>query len=86
LNYLFVKKKLSFSLYNRQSEAGFAILSFITPSNQKPKEAKSASYTRLSYTTVLATKGSFINKSDLGIIDISKSLCQTLLGKEQTVL
>ena len=38
-----------------------------------------------SYITVIATKGSFIDKSNLGIADTSKSLCQILLEKEHTV-
>ena len=56
-----------------------------TPSDQKPREAKSTSYTRPSYMTILATKGSFIDESQLGITDTSKRLCQTLLENEQTV-
>jgi hypothetical protein len=36
----------------------------------------------LSYITILITKGSFIDKSDLGIIVISKSLYRILLEKE----
>jgi hypothetical protein len=74
-----------FSFCNKQSEAGFVAPSFTTLSNQKPREAKSASYTCLSYVTVFATKGSFINKFNLGITNASKSLCRILLEKEQTV-
>jgi hypothetical protein len=85
LNHLLARKKLLSFLCGKQLEAGSATPSSITPSDQKPREAKSAPYTRLSYTTVLATKGSFIDKSDLGITDISKSLCRILLEKEQTV-
>jgi hypothetical protein len=85
LNHLLARRKSSSSLRGKQSEAGSATPSSTTPSNQKPKEAKSAPYARPSYTTVLATKGSFIDKSDLGITDTSKSLCRILLEKEQTV-
>ena len=60
-------------------------VSSITPSDQKPREAKSTSYTRLSYKTVLTTRGSFIGKLELGIIDKSKRLCRTLLAAEQLV-
>jgi hypothetical protein len=50
-----------------------------TPSDQKPREEKSALYRDPRYKTLLKTKGSFIDKSELGIIDESKTLCQTLL-------
>jgi hypothetical protein len=85
LNHLLARRKSSSSLRGRQSEAGSATPSSTTPSDQKPREAKSAPYARPSYTTVLATKGSFMDKSDLGITDTSKSLCRILLEKEQTV-
>jgi hypothetical protein len=85
LNHLLARRKSSSSLRGRQSEAGSATPSSTTPSDQKPREAKSAPYARPSYTTVLATKGSFMDKSDLGITDASKSLCRILLEKEQTV-
>jgi len=74
LNYLLVKKKSSSSFRSKQSEASSVILSSITPSDQKLKEAKSALYTRLSYTTALVNKGSFIDKSNLGITEASESL------------
>ena len=84
MNHLLVRKKSSSSLRGK-SETGSAAPSSSTPSDQKPREAKSAPYTRPSYTTVLATKGSFIDKADVGITDTSKSLCRKLLEKEQTV-
>jgi hypothetical protein len=77
MSHLLAKKMSSSSLRGKQLEAGSAALS-----DQKLRDAKSASYTRLSYTTVLATKGSFINKPGLGITDASKRLCQILLEIE----
>jgi hypothetical protein len=53
-----------------------------TPSDQKPREAKSTPYMRPRYETVLATKGSFVDKFDEGIGKASSSLCQTLLSSE----
>jgi hypothetical protein len=85
MNHLFARKKSSLSLCSKQSEAGSAALSFTTPSDQKPKEAKSAPYQSLQYKILLKTKGSFIRKSELGIIDTSKTVCQTLLKAKQTV-
>ncbi|KAK4242980.1 hypothetical protein C7999DRAFT_45091 [Corynascus novoguineensis] len=54
-----------------------------TPSDQKPREEKSVPYRDLRYKTLLETKGSFIDKSELGITDESKTLCQTLLKTVQ---
>jgi hypothetical protein len=85
LNHLFAKKKLSFFFRNKQSETSSITPSSITPSDQKPREAKNTPYTCPSYATVLRTKGSFMNKSDLGITDANKSFCQILLEKEQMV-
>jgi hypothetical protein len=79
MNHLLAKKKSSSSLRSKQLEVSSIIPSSTTPSDQKPREAKSIPYTRPSYETVLATKGSFMGKSDLGIIDVSKMLCQNLL-------
>jgi hypothetical protein len=85
LNHLLARRKSLSSLRGKQSEAGSVTPSSTTPSDQKPREAKSAPYTRPSYATVLATKGSFMDKSDLGITDASKSLCRNLLEKKQTI-
>ena len=56
-----------------------------TPSDQKPREAKSAPYEHPTYAILLETKGSFMGESDLDITDASKSLCQTLLEREPNV-
>jgi len=85
LNHLLARKKSSSSLRGKQSEAGSAAPSSTTPSDQKPREAKSTPYTRPSYETILATKGSFMAKFDLGITDTSKKLCRTLLEAEQSI-
>lgn len=80
MNHLLARQKSSSSLREKQSEASSA-----TPSDQKPREAKSTSYTRPSYETVLATRGSFMGKFELGITDECKILCRTLLAAEQSV-
>ncbi|KAF4632378.1 hypothetical protein G7Y89_g5746 [Cudoniella acicularis] len=79
MSYLLAIKKSSSSLRGKQSEVGS------TGSDQKPREAKSSPYARPSYETLLATKGSFMGKFDLGITDTSKKLCQTLLDTKQPV-
>ncbi|KFY96416.1 hypothetical protein V500_02453 [Pseudogymnoascus sp. VKM F-4518 (FW-2643)] len=85
MNHLLARKKSSSSLRRRQSEAGSVTTSSATPSDQKPREVKSAPYQDGRYQTLLASRGSFMGKSELGSTDASKSLCRTLLEKEQTV-
>ncbi|KAF7885253.1 hypothetical protein EAF00_011071 [Botryotinia globosa] len=84
MNHLLAKKKSS-SLRSKQSEADYTPSTSITNTDQKPWEVKIAPYTRPSYTTGLATKGSFMNKSDLSITDASKNLCRILLETEQKI-
>ena len=57
--------------------------SLIGSSDQLPREVKSAPYRTAKYSIILATKGSFMNKSDLSISTLSKSMCQSLLRTEQ---
>lgn len=54
-----------------------------TPSDQKPREEKSTPYRDPRYKALLEIKGSFMSKSELGIMDESKTLCQTLLETPQ---
>ena len=67
MNHLLTRRNSFSSLRGKQPEASSITPSSTTPSDQKPREAKSAPDTRPSYVTVLTTKGSFIDKSDLGI-------------------
>jgi hypothetical protein len=85
MNHLLARKKSSSSLRGKKRESSAGSPSTTTSSDQKPREIKSAPYKHPSYATVLATKGSFMGKSDLGVTDASKSLCRTLLDTEQTV-
>merc|ERR1711964_940898 len=48
-------------------------------------EAKSAPYQSPQYTILLEAKGSFMRKWELGIADVSKIICRTLLEAEQMV-
>ena len=79
-HYLLARKKSSASLRRQNLESNPT-----TPSDQQPREAKSFKYRTAAYETLLATKGSFMDKSKLGIMDASKSLCRTLLYSQQTV-
>jgi hypothetical protein len=90
---LLARQKSSNSLRRKQSapasfepaEPSSVTASSTTPSDQKPREAKSAPYQDPRYETLLATKGSFMDKSDLGITDKSKRTYLELLDLKQTV-
>lgn len=85
MNHLLARKKSSSSVRGRQLEARSSAFSSSTPSDQKPREAKSSPYVRPNYETVLAAKGSFLGKYNGGITDASKELCRTLLETEQSI-
>ncbi|KAK6586181.1 hypothetical protein PZA11_001238 [Diplocarpon coronariae] len=85
MNHLLARKKSSSSLRGKKLETGSAAPSSTTPSDQKPREAKSAPYQSPQYRILLETKGSFMRKSDLGIADTSKTVCRTLLEAQQIV-
>ena len=73
-------RKVPTSLRRKQSDS-----SLTGSSDQTNRESKSVAYRDTRYTTLLAAKGSFTDKSDLGITDASKSLCRRLLESAQDV-
>jgi len=79
LQHLFARKKSSASLRRKNSQSTLQ-----TPSDQLPREVKSAQYRNPDYAIELERKGSHMRKSPLGITDTSKSLCRIILEKEQT--
>ncbi|KAH8907664.1 hypothetical protein BR93DRAFT_878487, partial [Coniochaeta sp. PMI_546] len=85
MEHLLARRRSSSRLGRKRSEAGSSVSSFTTPSDQKPREEKSAPYRDPRYKTLLATKGSFMDKSDLGITQASKALCHDLLVEKQIV-
>ena len=76
---LLVRKKSTPSLGRKRSNSA----SSVTPSDQRPREEKSAEYRDPRYKTLLATKGVYMDKSPTGIADASKNLCKSLLETEQ---
>ena len=84
MTHLLARKKSATSLTRKKSDASSIAPSSTTPSDEKPREAKSALYIRTSYTTILATKGSFMDKSERSITIRSKDVCKTLLENQQT--
>lgn len=76
---LLARKKSSSNLSRKRSNSATST----TPSDQKPREEKSAPYRDARYPLLLETKGSYMGKSPLGIADHSRRLCETLLNSEQ---
>ena len=95
MSHLLAKPKSSASLRRRQSglvsvdPAATAPTSVApsstTPSDQKPREVKSAPYQNPRYKLLLATKGGFMEESDLDITQQSKKSYLNLLDAKQTV-
>ncbi|KAH6630797.1 hypothetical protein B0J18DRAFT_488551 [Chaetomium sp. MPI-SDFR-AT-0129] len=83
---LLARKRYSPALSGERSNACLSMtLSDQTPSDQRPREEKSAPYQTPQYPFLLETKGSYMSKSPLDITDQSKRLCETLLNSEQPV-
>jgi hypothetical protein len=79
---LLARKKSLSSLGRKRSNSA---ASTATPSDQKPREEKSAPYRDSRYETLLETKGSFMGKSSLDISSASKTLTRSLLEAPQPV-
>lgn len=73
-------KKAPASLRRKQSDS-----SLTGSSDQKKRESKSAPYRDTRYTTLLAAKGSHMEKSDFGITHTSLSSYKALLSLDQTL-
>lgn len=73
-------RKRSSSGRGRQSES-----SSIGSSDPKPRDSESSPYQDARYETILATKGSFLGKSELGVTAPTKRLCRDLLESTQTL-
>ncbi|RDL42514.1 uncharacterized protein BP5553_02493 [Venustampulla echinocandica] len=78
MNRLLPKQQSSSSLHKKQTESGVIATDPHTSST-------TASYQDIRYQTVLAAKGSYLDDSELGITNASKSICRVLLRKKQTV-
>ncbi|EGR45490.1 uncharacterized protein TRIREDRAFT_51654 [Trichoderma reesei QM6a] len=67
----------------RSSSSPSSSCTFMTPSDQRPREEKTAQYRDSRYETLLATKGSYMVKSKLDVAQESKALCESLLEGHQ---
>ena len=77
MEHILARSKSS-SMLNRK-RSGTDSATSTTPSDQKPREEKSAPYRNAQYELVFKTKGAFMSESKLGITDASKQLCRNLL-------
>ena len=78
---LLARKKSSSNLSRKRSNSATST----TPSDQKPREEKSAPYRDARYPLLLQTKGSYMDISELGITYTGKHLVRDLLSGEQAV-
>lgn len=78
------RKKSSASLRRKRSEPSLITQSSATPSDQRPREEKSAPYRHARYELQLRERGIFMDKHGKDITDKSKRLCQKLLETPQT--
>ncbi|KAL5118380.1 hypothetical protein ACEQ8H_003729 [Pleosporales sp. CAS-2024a] len=79
-------RKSTTCLRRKRSEPGSLATSSTTPSDQKPRDEKSAPYQAPRYKTLLETKGSFMRKHggfNGGTNEKSMQLCQALLETAQ---
>ena len=78
---LLARRKSSSNLSRKRSNPATST----TPSDQKPREEKSAPYRDQRYETLLEVKGSYMTKAPLGLASASQALCRSLLEKTPSV-
>jgi len=87
MSHLLARRKSTPSLRPKRSELGSLTASSTTPSDQKPREEKSAPYQDARYEILLETKGSYmgryVGENEDGITKESKDLCRTILEAKQ---
>jgi hypothetical protein len=86
MSHLLARRKSA--LRRKRSESGSLAASSTTPSDQKPREEKSAPYQDVHYGLLLETKGSYmgryVGENEEGVTKESKVSCRILLETEQT--
>lgn len=82
---LLAPRRSSSSLRREEFDAGSMTPRSITPSDQRPREEKSAPYKDPRYPTLLETKGSFMRDDKDGVSEKSMDLCRLLLETDQSV-
>ncbi|KAF1996556.1 hypothetical protein P154DRAFT_537919 [Amniculicola lignicola CBS 123094] len=84
MNHLLARTKSTPSLRRKRSE-GSLVARSTTPSDQKPRDEKSAPYRDARYETLLETKGIFMIENREGPKKESKDMCRKLLADDQDV-
>ncbi|KAK2591557.1 hypothetical protein QQS21_010750 [Conoideocrella luteorostrata] len=79
--HLLARKKSLSSISRKRSNSATSS----TPSDQRPREEKSAPYRDARYELLLQTKGTYMDISELGIAESSKLVIRNLLESEQAV-
>ncbi|KAK3996888.1 hypothetical protein QBC44DRAFT_123387 [Cladorrhinum sp. PSN332] len=74
---LLARRKSSSNLSRKRSNSATST----TPSDQKPREEKSAPYRDQRYETLLEVEGSYMTKAPSGVTSASQALCRSLLEK-----
>ncbi|EER25988.1 hypothetical protein CPC735_044320 [Coccidioides posadasii C735 delta SOWgp] len=77
------EERVNISNLSKADLIGYCLATSTNTPGQESREGKSAKYRRATYETVLATLGSYMRKSELGITDKSKNICKNLLENEQ---
>lgn len=89
MSHLLARKKSATSLRRKRSDNESSAPSSTTPSDQKPREEKSAPYQDPRYRSLLEVKGSFMGKyigrNEEGPKAESKKECKSLLEAEQAI-
>ncbi|KAF1358567.1 hypothetical protein EJ07DRAFT_179789 [Lizonia empirigonia] len=85
MSHLLARKRSTASLRRKRSDSGSRAASSTIPSDQKPREEKSAQYQDPRYKTLLETKSSFMMEDKKGPKTKSRALCQSLLTRDQDV-
>ena len=89
MSHLFARKKSTTSLRRKRTESESDAPSLITPSDQKPREQKSAPYQDPRYRSLLEAEGSFMKKyvglKEEGPTIESDKECNSLLEAEQVI-
>ncbi|KAK3347240.1 hypothetical protein B0T25DRAFT_625268 [Lasiosphaeria hispida] len=78
---LLARKKPSSNLSRKRSNSATSS----TPTDQKPREEKSAPYRDQRYETLLEVKGSYMTKAPSGLAAVSQAICRSLIEKIQPV-
>lgn len=79
---LLAQKKSSSNLSRKRSNSAISR----TPSDQRPREEKSAPYRNQRYETLLEVEGSYMTKAPVGLASASQDLCRSFLEDKTSAI